>query len=163
MHNSSYKTMKDFLSNFDKNKNLKILDVGSLSINTTLCYRSLMSENWEYTGIDIVEGPNVDIVTKDPYKYLLNNEIFDIVISGQCMEHVLLIQDWMKELYRVLKPGGSICIIAPSTGKQHTNIDCWRIMPHGMNLLMEWVGFKVRDVHLVGNPKWNDCVGIGEK
>jgi len=163
MHISSHETMKKFLSDFDVNQKLKVLDVGSLALNSTLTYRTLMSENWQYIGLDIVGGPNVDVVTENVYKYPFVNCYFDIIISGQCMEHVPQIWTWMDELYRLLKPGGSICIIAPSAGKEHTNADFWRIMPQGMSYIMEWAGLKVKEVFLVGNPKWNDCVGIAER
>lgn len=163
MHISSYEIMKKFLSKFDRNSKLKILDVGSLAYESKLTYRSLMSENWEYTGIDITKGPNVDVVSEDPYRYPFNDSSFDIIISGQCMEHVPQMWSWMGEMYRLLKVEGSICIIAPSAGKQHTNLDLWRIMPQGMEFLMSWAGFKIKNVYLAENKKWNDCVGIAEK
>lgn len=164
MHESSYNTMNNFLSSFDKNKKIKILDVGSYSFEG-LTYRSLMSPKWEYIGLDIAKGPNVDIVvdSNKPFEYPFEDETFDIIISGQCMEHVTEIWTWMKELNRILKKNGSVCIIAPSTGKEHTEMDCWRIMPKGMKFIMEWAGFKVEKVHLSNNQKWNDCVGIGKK
>lgn len=163
MHLSSYETMKNFLTNFDTDKSLKVLDVGSLAMDNTLTYKSLMSVNWKYIGLDISKGPNVDVVTENPYRYPFDDNYFDIIISGQCMEHVPEIWSWMNELYRLLKPGGYICIIAPSTGKPHTPVDMWRILPQGMEYLLNWSRFKVKEVFLAGNMKWNDCVGIGEK
>lgn len=160
---SSYETMKGFLSQFDRQKELNILDVGSCAVSSKLTYRSLMSEKWNYTGLDIVNGDNVDVVPEDPYIYPFPNNNFDIIISGQCMEHVPQIWSWMFELYRILKTDGKICVIAPSAGKQHTDLDLWRIMPQGMEFIMKWAGFEVEKVFLVGNPKWNDCVGVAIK
>jgi len=161
MHESSFLGMKSFLSNFDKKKELKILDVGSYSFEEKN-YKELMSPNWKYVGIDISTGKNVDIVV-DPFHYPFKDNTFDIVISGQCMEHVTEIWSWVKEIHRVLKVGGSVCIIAPSTGKQHTEHDCWRILPQGMEFILKWAGFKEVISFLNNNKKWNDTVGRGVK
>ena len=164
MHNSSYEAMMSYIERFNKGDRLKVLDVGSYSFGG-LTYRHLMSSNWEYTGLDIVEGPNVDVIVdeKNPFRYPFEDKTFDIIISGQCMEHITEIWTWMKELYRVAKIGGGICIIAPSSGKEHTEHDYWRIMPQGMRLLMEWAGFENVVVSINPTGKWNDVVGIGRR
>ena len=79
------------------------------------------------------------------------------------MEHVTALWDWMKELYRILKVGGNICIIAPSTGKEHTEHDYWRIMPKGMKFILEWAGFENIEVTLNDNGKWKDVIGTARR
>ena len=65
MHKSSFESMKNFKDKYlDKSSHLKILDVGSYdSSGTSYNYGSFLNEeNWEYFGMDIREGPNVDII-----------------------------------------------------------------------------------------------------
>lgn len=64
MHKSSLLRMNWFVENFVKNlgrSDLKILDVGSYNVNG--CYKQLFDfGNCLYQGLDMAEGPNVDIV-----------------------------------------------------------------------------------------------------
>lgn len=175
MHDSSYNEMASVLRRyFDQYKDaeLKIVDVGSLNVNGT--YKTLMPQAWKYTGVDITPGNNVDIVMEDPYKIPLNDNSINIVISGQCFEHVA--KPWLliKEIYRIVDPGGHCIITCPAKFHLHDYPkDYWRIYPEGMKVLMEDVGFKVREVYTnpvdgllgekYGNPWTVDCWGIGIK
>lgn len=119
---------------------LDVLDVGSLDINGS--FRSLVEiRGWKYTGLDIVEGNNVDIVTQDPFHYPFEDNRFDVVLSGSTMEHVTEIWQWVPELARVLKPGGLLAIHTHWSFPEHRfPIDCWRIMPDGMKYLLDMTG-----------------------
>lgn len=82
-------------------------------------------------------GPNVDIVISDPYNWGLPSSSYDVIISGQCLEHVEMPWLWIKEAERVCKPGGFMILIAPwSCGQHRYPVDCWRILPDGMNVLL---------------------------
>lgn len=72
----------------------------------------------------------------DPYQFPIDSESYDIILSGQVIEHVGLIWRWIKELKRVLKPGGIIITINPVSWPYHeAPIDCWRIFPDGIKSL----------------------------
>ena len=45
----------------EKFKNCNVVDIGSLDINGNTRF---LFEDFEYTGVDIGEGPNVDVVSK---------------------------------------------------------------------------------------------------
>jgi len=127
-----------------------VLDVGSMKIRDNETYRSLFSS---YVGMDIEAGPNVDIVGYDniPGK-------FDVVISGQCMEHVKRPWDWLKNSTRYFTK--YICIIAPNKAREHRYpIDTYRYFPDGMRDLFEFAGIKEIEISKV---RW-DTIGIGEK
>ena len=163
MHIQSYNLMKEFLDKQDKTKELNVLEVGSCRI-TGRNYRELTeNENWKYTGLDLAPGDNVTLLVEDPYNYPLEDNSFDIIISGQTLEHVKYIWLWIKELHRLTKKGGKVCVIAPSRGKRHHRPDYWRIQPDGMKALLEYGGFKniEADIHL--ESIWQDCMGIAEK
>lgn len=153
--------MKKFVENYlDKSKKLKILDIGSFDLNGS--YKELFdSINWKYYGADIEEGPNVDIILKGEYDLGIDEESFDVVVSGQCLEHVKDVKLWIEQIKKVVKPGGIVCIIAPWKWPEHKHpVDCWRILPDGMTFLLKEVcKFKILEVFL----RKNDCVGIAKR
>jgi len=158
--------MQLFANNYlDKEKELRILDIGSLRYTDgDSTYRNIfLFSKWKYFGLDIVSGENVDIVSSDPYRYPFKDDYFDVIISGQAAEHVARPWEWIKEIFRILKGGGLVCIIAPGGGKRHTEKDYWRILADGMQSLLECGGFIVIDVTRSKKGKWKDCVGIGKK
>jgi len=126
MHENSMNMMREFAKKYVKPP-CSVVDVGSFDVNGT--YKGLF-RGCTYEGIDIVPGPNVDRVV-DPYFW--GEKRYDVVISGNTMEHVRDLHKWTKEIIRVCKPGGLICIIAPHTIPEHRYpIDCWRVLPDGM-------------------------------
>jgi len=165
MHRQSLKLMQGFLKTLDKSQELKILDVGSLQVRPEdKTYRDLtISDKWHYVGLDVVKGLNVDIVADDPYEYPFEDNTFDVVISGQTLEHVELIWVWIKELYRILKNSGIIYIVAPSQGPIHYDVDYWRIQPDGMKTLLRYANFRDIQVGVCKDGKWKDCWGRAVK
>lgn len=181
MHNSSYRIMNEFADKFiyrSDGEKCKVLDVGSQMIDGQQrlgSYKSIFSEHSEieYTGCDMVDGLNVDIVLKSPYNWSnIPANPFDFVISGQMLEHVEF--PWLTfiEINRVLKPGGMCCIIAPSAGHMHNfPLDCYRYYPDGISALASYANLEVVDAfaqwehdkypHL--NETWKDCVLIARK
>ena len=87
MHTSALNSFVDFkniyLSKF-KNKNIKLIEIGSLAVNSSV--KSKLAENIDYVGIDIVKGENVDIVLDDPYKFPFEDKSVDVVISISVFE-----------------------------------------------------------------------------
>lgn len=140
MHPESMTAMRNMLQRYGGEK-ANVLDVGSLDINGT--YRDLVTVEYgfKYTGLDQSEGPNVDIVSPDPFNYPIKDNTYDIVISGSTMEHVTAIWKWVPELVRVLKPGGLLCIVTHWSFPEHRYpVDCWRILPDGMQYLFDETG-----------------------
>ena len=131
---------------------LDILDVGSYDMNG--CYRPLFQNpNWNYTGIDINAGPNVDIVLSDPYKFPFSDESFDLVISGSTFEHTEFFWLTFQEMTRVLKLPGYIFLHAPSRGPEHRHpVDCWRFYPDGFRALAKYCSLNIIEVHTDWTP-----------
>jgi SAM-dependent methyltransferase len=131
MHPSSMQLMRMFVERYvSPSPELKVADIGSYDVNGT--YRELFS-GCDYTGLDITPGPNVDRVVEE---YSFGDEQFDVVISGQTLEHVYDLYRWRTAAIRILQPGGLLCVIAPHTFGQHRfPVDCWRIFPDGMRWL----------------------------
>ena len=138
MDRAAYNMMEETVNKYlDKDANLAILDVGSYNVNG--CYKPIFENNgWNYTGLDIEAGRNVDVVvdTEGKWKNLKNNS-YDVVISGQCLEHCEFPWIIAKSIERVCKENGIVIISVPSMWPVHKHpIDCWRILEDGMRALM---------------------------
>lgn len=146
MHPDSMQLMTEVLDKISL-ENAKVLDVGSLDVNGT--YRPLVeSRGWEYVGLDLHSGRNVDVVALYPYKYPFEDGAFDVVISGSTMEHVQKLWLWILELYRILERGGWLALCTVMAWGEHRHpVDCWRVMPDGMKFLLTWAGFRSCQVY----------------
>jgi SAM-dependent methyltransferase len=142
VHKSSYQKMDGFRRRYltgRESQPLRILDVGSLDVNGS--YRPVFDASaWTYHGLDMVSGINVDIVIPTPYDWrALPTSSYDVIITGQALEHVEYFWITILEAARVLRPGGLLCAIAPSGGFEHRYpVDCWRYFPDGFRALARW-------------------------
>ena len=167
MHKSSYDNMQIFVDKYLQTfENIRILDIGSYDVNGT--YKPLFNKlGWEYIGLDIEKGKNVDIVVGDIYNWKkeVQSDSFDVVISGQAFEHIEYIWLTMQEIARSMKPGGICCIIAPSAGPAHKYpVDCWRFYADGFKALAKYAKLDVVQVYVDKKaPVWRDCVLIAKK
>lgn len=146
--------MEWFIKNYiDTNERKRLLDIGSYSVNGS--YRDLLEVyNVEYVGLDIEAGPNVDVVPEDIYSWdCLEDESFDYLISGQAFEHIEFPWLTIKEIYKKLKPGGIVCITAPSGGPEHKYpYDCYRYFSDGFRALARFAGLTVISISVAGVP-----------
>jgi SAM-dependent methyltransferase len=138
--------MEGFIRKYLPAGRLRILDVGSQIMPHQVNFKShrQMLEGHEYIGLDITPGINVDVVLTNPYKFPFNDMEFDVVISSQTFEHIEYPWLTIREIARVLKPGGMCFIIAPAKAPRHRYpVDCYRYNPDGIEALGKWAGFKV--------------------
>ena len=147
---------------------LEILDFGSQMVDgQELSYVEFFDDPaWNYRGLDIEAGVNVDIVVEDPYDWTsVESDSTDLVISGQAFEHVEFFWGSMFEIIRVLKPGGVATIIAPSGGFEHRYpVDCWRFYKDGFAALSRYVECDLIDVFTDwGNLDWEDSILVVRK
>jgi SAM-dependent methyltransferase len=137
----------NYVSKIIENK-IKVLDVGSYDVNGS--YKHLFNDDkYEYYGLDMEKGPNVDIVLKNPYNWNeIETDSFDIVISGQAFEHIEFFWITMSEMARVLKRNGLLCIIAPhGFGEHRYPVDCYRFFSDGMVALARYVSLETLHAH----------------
>lgn len=168
MHSSSLLRMKWFVENYAsklKKDKIKVLDVGSFDVNGS--YKQFYSDakRFEYTGLDMAKGPNVDIVLENPYNWAeIGTESFDIVISGQAFEHVEFFWITMSEMTRVLKKDGLLCIIVPNGfGEHRYPVDCYRFFSDGMVALARYVSLDVLHAHTNAAPAKQNAGWYSEK
>lgn len=149
-----------------------ILDVGSLNYKNRKgillgCYKTIVPIDFNYTGIDLVPGDNVDIVmgSDNLYSFPVDSNSYGAVITGQCFEHVPNPFKLMKECVRVLRPGGYFIGVAPYKWELHrVPVDCWRIQPDGWHSLFEEGGLQTIDIYIneIDRDR-GDCWGIAKK
>jgi len=171
MHLSALQSYKDFQEAYldkldDKNKK-KIIEIGSLSVNSNI--KDIVSTNFNYIGLDIEEGPNVDIVLEDPYKLPFDDNSIDVVLSISTFEHTDFFWVTFLEILRVLKPEGLFFLNAPSNSKIHRHpSDSWRFYPDSSLSLSKWGNLKGFNCEVLehftnletGIDIWNDYVSV---
>lgn len=162
--------MQEFVASYlDEmvNSPLEIIDLGAHSVDGSTTYRLLFDKpGWHYQGLDLEAGINVDIVVEDPYRWKeLTDASVDVLVSGQTLEHVEFPWLTVAEVFRVLRPGGVACLIAPASGPEHRfPVDCWRIYPDGMKALARYAG--LRDVEIFtdwNQGRWKDTFAVLQK
>ena len=132
-----------------RGRKYRIVDVGSrISPKQSLTHRTLLEGyDYEYTGVDIRRGRNVDVVMRKPYRVPLKSNTADVVFSGQVFEHIPFFWASMLEIARVMKPGGYLFLTAPSRGHIHSALDCWRYYPDGLRAMAAFAGLALREAY----------------
>ena len=82
----------------------KMIDIGGIEWHT-LDIGSAHIEGGEKNPLHIL--------STSEYKYPIVEDTYDIVLSGQVMEHVKKIWTWVEELKRITRSGGIIITIVP--------------------------------------------------
>lgn len=182
MHQSAYDLVEHALKTYlDLQKHQVVLDIGSRVVSgQRLTHRTLIdAAGLKYVGLDVVAGPNVDVVMREPYRLPVKSESADVILSGQVFEHIPYFWVTFLEMARVLTYDGIIIVTAPSRGHRHSPpTDCWRFYPDGMLALAKYSGLNLLHAHtdfprVVGkrfdyssiSPKryWGDTVGVFQK
>lgn len=158
-----------YAGSFQQKGNTKIIEIGSQDVNGSL--RSTAPSNFEYIGVDFVEGKGVDVVLNDPYSLPFESESADIVLSSSCFEHSEMFWIVFLEILRILKPKGLFYLNVPSNGYFHRYpVDCWRFYPDSGKALISWakrnnINAALLESYIssqtIGKDGiWNDFVGV---
>lgn len=170
MHTSSLAHVQGLVHKYlstSTTKPLKIIDIGSYDVNGS--YKQFfLHPSWNYVGVDLAAGPNVDVVLDSPYRLPFESFSVDVIVSGQAFEHVEYFWCSWLEMVRVLKPGGHIFLLAPSRGPEHRYPqDCWRFYPDGYRALAKYASLELLQVSTDWEPHacedsaaWGDTVGV---
>ena len=94
---------------------------------------------WSIHSFDIVDKYSPDIIgdiTKRNDQ--IHDDTYDIIVCMAVLEHTLDPFSAVKEMWRILKPGGHILVSAPLNFRIHGPIpDCWRFTEHGWKVLLQ--------------------------
>lgn len=121
----------------------RILEIGPDSFPST--YQSIIADSsivWD--TLDLYKNTQLTYSIASEYTFPIADNTYDIILSGQVIEHVRKTWVWMQEVARVCKTGGIVITVNPVSWPYHeAPIDCWRIFPEGMRTLYEEAGLKV--------------------
>lgn len=80
-----------------------------------------------FFGVDITPGENVDaVVDLEQFPWPIESDSVEEIFCSHYVEHTSDLIKFMDEVYRILKPGGKIKIIAP----YYNSIRCWQDPTH---------------------------------
>jgi SAM-dependent methyltransferase len=113
----AHREQQEFISSVrdrfpEKFKGVRVLDIGSLDINGN---NRFAFEDYEYIGIDIGEGNNVDIICRG-HEFKDDNG-FDVVISKECFEHDEFWNLTIQNAVNLTKPNGVFLFSCATTGR----------------------------------------------
>lgn len=116
----------------------RTLELGSYDVNGTVRHFF----GGEYVGIDMREGPGVDIVARSD-KIPFPRCYFDVVVTTEMLEHDPFFWETFKEAKRVLRPGGYFLLTTRGLGFELHEYpsDFWRFTEAAIEHLLEWQGF----------------------
>lgn len=112
-----HQAQRDFCTRVKENlpeyfSGVSVIDFGSLNINGDNRY---LFNDYIYTGVDIGEGTNVDVVCRaSQYK---PKEKVDVVISTEMLEHDEQWKESLLNMVQVLKSGGLLILTCATTGR----------------------------------------------
>lgn len=122
---------------------MRVLELGPDAFPST--YQRLVNDQtlvWD--TLDIYDNPRLTYSNSDEYSFDILDNSYDVVLSGQVIEHVRKPWLWIRELARVVKENGLVITIGPVSWHYHERpFDCWRIYPEGMKALYEEAGLTV--------------------
>jgi cephalosporin hydroxylase len=166
MHHEALDEMRRLIeTHLDPHGTLQVLDVGSLDVgggDGIGSFRPLFARaGWHYTGLDMVAGANVDRVVRHGWRWPLRSRRFDLVISGQALEHAPRFWETWREMVRVTRAGGLLFLIVPAKGLEHRcPVDCWRFYPDAMRALAELEGLELLEASTRWANVWGDTIGV---
>jgi SAM-dependent methyltransferase len=145
---------KKFIGNCRLNESQNILDVGC----GLKPYRyNLPKASW--FGIDIYDGPEVDLVINGADNWKISDCEFDAVLCTEVLEHAINPALVIDEIWRVLKPGGVALITTPFIYGIHGEPNDFRRYTH-LGLIRDCDGFVVMAAGLLGGIGSSTVINI---
>lgn len=152
------------LNMLNKNKG-KLLDIGCA---TGSFMELAQNDGWKAWGVDpsrwatsIAKKRHLNAKEGTVKSAKFNKDYFDVIVCIDVIEHVLQPKKLLEETKRILKKGGTLCIVTPDSGSVIPRLlkeKWWHIRPDHifyfskqtiLNLLTI-VGFKVTNTHPAG-------------
>jgi SAM-dependent methyltransferase len=128
-----------------------VLDFGCGSMP----YKSLFTASTSYTGLDLAateHGLSKPDVVFDGGKIPFEAEHFDSVVTFEVLDDLPDPTVQLKELHRVLKPGGTLVLTTSFVWEVHEEpYDIARYTEHGLRHLIESAGFEVKEMKKLGH------------
>lgn len=116
--------LESILSNWRYRKIIKHITNGSNVLDLGCGYnadflKKIQNKNCEYVGVDISVNKELSLKNVNLIEYNLNKELpfnnnsFDFVVSLANLEHLINPEAVLADIYRVLKPNGTLLLTTP--------------------------------------------------
>jgi len=135
--------LRDALMSYSTNDSIRVLDFG--------CGGSpykIMFPNSEYMRADFMHCEGLDFLLSEDSTLPCPDEEFNLILSTQVLEHVPEPSHYIKECFRVLKPGGHLLLTTHGLFQEHgCPHDFYRWTAEGLCRLVEQCGgFEIIDI-----------------
>lgn len=123
----------------------RILDVGCGTGASVIEMKKLWGRDVEIVGVDVIPlqtdlakqrskeyGVWAEYFCYDGAKLPFEDKLFDAIFTSDVLGHVAHVPEWLKELSRVLKPGGALAMFSESKLGKHAYIRNY-LLKHGLN------------------------------
>lgn len=122
-----------------------VVEVGAYNVNGTVRPGIEAHGPKSYLGVDISEGPGVDLVADVDTLPERFPDGFGLVVSTEMLEHVYDWREAVRALVRLVAPGGHLALSTRSPGFPYHPypIDMWRYPVPLMAEILEASGLKV--------------------
>jgi len=129
-----------------ENECIRILDVGCGTGATLIDFKKMFGRSVEVYGVEVValqvdlakqkikeNGVWAEVQYYDGEHLLFDNEYFDAIYTSDVLGHVQNVSNWLRELNRVLKPGGALAMFAESKLGRQAYVRNY-LMKRGLNV-----------------------------
>lgn len=120
-------------------------------------YNEIAQRNGLYIAVDFLsalppkESRNILRVAGDTLSVPILSESVDAVFCSQVLSQVAEPERALREIARILRPGGSAVISVPSISPIHSEPrDYFRFTPDGLEFLLKKVGLGTKSIHIQG-------------
>jgi SAM-dependent methyltransferase len=145
---------KKIYCNFNLTETQHILDVGC-----GLKPYQYIIPKISWFGIDVANGPKVDLVVGGSIKWMISNDEFDAVLCTEVLEHAVDPGFVLAEIYRVMKPGAVALITTPFIYGVHGSPNDYRRYTH-YGLIDECAEFEIIDSGQLGGIGSSTVINI---
>ena len=147
-------TIFRFLKDELKNCRGRILDVGAGEGP----WRKMFPDTVTYVGVDVVASDDFGMnkqpgmIYYDGVRLPFADGSFEHVRLTEVLEHVSTPHNLLRDIHRILTPGGSIILTVPWSARvHHAPFDYFRFSNFGLKMVLEDSGFSVHVIKARGN------------
>lgn len=116
---AKHETIWDWIKDNGGKPGLRVLEIGSRSVQSDEVWKSAIPD-CDYTGLDILDGKNVNIIgDAHQLSELFSYDAFDLIICFAVFEHLALPWIVVEEISKVLAPGGMVVIETHFSFSEH--------------------------------------------
>lgn len=124
----------------------RVLDIGA----GTQPYRPFLPQDVQYVAMEIVPIPGNDLIAS-VLALPFAGDVFDGILCTEVVEHVPEPEQALREMARVLRPGGRLYLTVPMSWALHyVPHDYYRFTRYGLQYLLGKTGFRVDRMEQVG-------------